>query len=867
MSATKSTTIDGNVVVNGIVEDLSGDGTYKEITAKTQQQSNTQTIIYSMALANDALSSIADICADNKATPDEKITLESQWEQIEAEYPYILSRAVKAGISSSADVYQNYMVAFTNLQTYLQTTPGVLVDLTTTTAIVGGVMRSLFVLYVNKRELVNAAVQNSTPTYSDLQDGYTDAVSGATTVAVRPTLSAAACNQTIYLHWTRQLNLTGKVQIAVYRSDAIDGAYSQIATVSTYSYTDQNLPLDGTADNPINKAFFYKVAYIVNGEMGPLSEIVSAVVTPIPTGSLAAGSITAQKLVSEIINSLIANINSQLTISPSTGYTAGDLSADAPVGTFGAYLDSDEIRLKEKRSDGWKGILSLYLSGLAGTRNARIAFGPNENARFDWDELNDVVVGSKLNTSVSDQGAWAYAASFSTFASSGITAVSSVCDLPSGTRVFLQNGSGYGTSGMVLLFYDKAGALVKTLDLGTSGHAIGNVSKVRAFTNGCLAVIYTDSTDYKFRLLIITPTYKIIGPILICDLHPDGGGYINILTADASCFDLSVTIIYQIDTYLYRTTYSSDGVITSREDLVTDINQIPSNAGGSDAQLSVCHNLAGVEFIAYRNLNKYISIFKRALDGSRTITSTFYQGKGPVIRQLPDGTLLLVYTRCTPTGDENSGYLYADHMTSAGAPISGQYGIKITGTGTDQSQSEPAFTKEICIDYSGALTIYYSSYYGNTLPFIRAAAAAYTFQTTAALNGSIVANYDGTVTRSKLQKLGTGSGVIAVVTSSNGAAVIFGSGLCIQCRVGVTYSAPVLPVDGTDVFFTLPVQFLTALTSWGSLWPSTSWANFRISATKVGTNTVALHVENQSVAQAVSGHIGAIGFVDPTLYE
>lgn len=359
MGATKTTKIDGNVVVNGLVEDLSGAGTYKDISAKTQQQAANQNIIYSTQLANSALSAIADICADNKATPDEKISLESEWEKIQAEYPYILSRAIKAGILATAAVYTNYITAFTNLQTYLETTPGVLQDLTSTTVIAGEAMRALFVLYVNKRELVNAAIQNSTPTYGDLQNGYTDSASGATTTANKPTANITAMFQTVYLQWTKQENLTGKIQSKIYRAVAIDGVYSLIKTVSGYSYIDDNLPLDGTSANPTPKAYFYKISYLVNGVEGPLCDIVSATVFPVPTGSIAAGAITADKIDTRVLNALIANVNSQLTIS-SFGYQAGDLSDTASLGTIGAYLDNDEIRIKEKIVGSWITIAGIY---------------------------------------------------------------------------------------------------------------------------------------------------------------------------------------------------------------------------------------------------------------------------------------------------------------------------------------------------------------------------------------------------------------------------------------------------------------------------------------------------------------------------
>lgn len=116
---------------------------------------------------------LADIASDNKLTPSEKQFVKKEWDAIVAE---------KTTIDSQADVYlittekTNYGTTYNTLNTYL--TP-LLVDLTTTSDIVGTTFRSNFKDYYDKRAiLVKAITDKALQSGKDYNGVKVDATNG-----------------------------------------------------------------------------------------------------------------------------------------------------------------------------------------------------------------------------------------------------------------------------------------------------------------------------------------------------------------------------------------------------------------------------------------------------------------------------------------------------------------------------------------------------------------------------------------------------------------------------------------------------------------------------------------------------------------
>ena len=93
--------------------------------------------------AENANSAIADMSNDNMLTANEKQQILLQWEEIKTEYPINLDQATKFGVSAT-----QYTTAYNALKTYLDP---LLVDMTTTSVIIGSTMRSTFNTYYDRR--------------------------------------------------------------------------------------------------------------------------------------------------------------------------------------------------------------------------------------------------------------------------------------------------------------------------------------------------------------------------------------------------------------------------------------------------------------------------------------------------------------------------------------------------------------------------------------------------------------------------------------------------------------------------------------------------------------------------------------------
>jgi hypothetical protein len=260
---------------------------------------------------------------------------------------------------------------------------------------------------IDSGKVVFTAKKNGRASLKGYLNIYAIEAGSSTLTPEAPTLSGSCLFTTAYLQWTRQADLDGVLTHQIFRSISPAGTFSKIAEVSGYAYTDTGLSLSGTDDEPTSKQYYYVVKRVVNSEaISDSSNVLSLIATPIPTNNIAAQSITAEKLVSEILNALIANINEQLTISEATGFTAGDLDPNAAIGSFGTFLAQSEIRIKEKRSSGWVSLLGLFLSGEANYRHAKIGFGANDAYGFDFDEYNSRIISTGLQGTNRFYGTW-----------------------------------------------------------------------------------------------------------------------------------------------------------------------------------------------------------------------------------------------------------------------------------------------------------------------------------------------------------------------------------------------------------------------------------------------------------------------------
>ena len=120
------------------------------LDAALQNQINT-----SSTNAATALDLLADISADNKVTPDEKQLLKKEWDVITSELSKLSVQADKYSLNTQKTAYVD---AFNALQTFLNVTNTVFVDLSTTSTITSGAtMRTMFKNYYDARtDLLNA---------------------------------------------------------------------------------------------------------------------------------------------------------------------------------------------------------------------------------------------------------------------------------------------------------------------------------------------------------------------------------------------------------------------------------------------------------------------------------------------------------------------------------------------------------------------------------------------------------------------------------------------------------------------------------------------------------------------------------------
>lgn len=221
------------------------------------------------------------------------------------------------------------------------------------------------------------------PTFDDIEDGW-DASAGSgtngTTTPTVPTVTAHGLYKAIVVLWDRQTYLTNFARYEVQVSDdggttwySLDfgGAGVGTATADTdcpvERLTHTRIPFGGTEGAPTGTTYHYRVRRVTRAEAASSwSTPVSATTLTIDTGDLAENSITANKVSAGVINALIAEIQSYLTISDTLGWLAGQYTTPVS-GNQRAYLDKNEIRLQIHNGSSW--VDRFVVSASDGTDN------------------------------------------------------------------------------------------------------------------------------------------------------------------------------------------------------------------------------------------------------------------------------------------------------------------------------------------------------------------------------------------------------------------------------------------------------------------------------------------------------------------
>jgi hypothetical protein len=244
---------------------------------------------------------------------------------------------------------------------------------------------------------INEQIDNlpATSTILDLiDDGYINsgsATNPGTTVPAVPVVTAKSQLKSTVLEWDLQTNLTNfaKYQLQV-SADAGSTWYSLnfdglgIGTINEltdwYSalLVHPRLPLGGTDEEPTASTWHYRVRRVTkSGANSDWSTVVNAQALAVGNGDLAADSIygnniranevTADKIAVDVLNALVANINTNLTISDTLGYLASETEAE---GAERAYLDPNEIVLQEYTGGAWADRIRLGSVDAAGDGKA-----------------------------------------------------------------------------------------------------------------------------------------------------------------------------------------------------------------------------------------------------------------------------------------------------------------------------------------------------------------------------------------------------------------------------------------------------------------------------------------------------------------
>jgi hypothetical protein len=227
------------------------------------------------------------------------------------------------------------------------------------------------------REALSEAVRTTTPTFDDLDNGYT-APSGGTTTPSKPTLVGVGGFQYTRLAWDRQKSLTNfqryEIQVSpdsgttwYYPDDGGTGLGAQDPgddSVYREWYVEEfvhgKLPLDGTTDDPQDKPFTYRTRRVTSDlDRSAWSDPVTVYAGSVPDGSLGANIVHANNIVAAALQALFAKISYQLTI----GYYGTGTESSPQEGDVRIYLDGDEIRYEIYTNSAWSTERRIRIGG------------------------------------------------------------------------------------------------------------------------------------------------------------------------------------------------------------------------------------------------------------------------------------------------------------------------------------------------------------------------------------------------------------------------------------------------------------------------------------------------------------------------
>lgn len=134
-----------------VLEGLYGDGVSSVITRVEKAQTDAFVVRAKLD------SFIAAIASDNRLTVVEKREMVAKFADIMVEEPRIIQRALDVNIANTDPVITSYSSAYDALSYYLYTDPGPLLNMTSTTEVVGSVLIGLWNDYVTTREALLAA--------------------------------------------------------------------------------------------------------------------------------------------------------------------------------------------------------------------------------------------------------------------------------------------------------------------------------------------------------------------------------------------------------------------------------------------------------------------------------------------------------------------------------------------------------------------------------------------------------------------------------------------------------------------------------------------------------------------------------------
>ncbi len=293
----KDVTIIGNLTVIG---DTTSSTTMKLATLTEESR------IVGEAVTQTVDQLLSDMASDGVLVPTEKQELNRTWNQIYTEKPRLLLLADAQGFTTGNAYYDAVVTEYSDLYTYLFTTPGVLIDLTTTTTVVSADLLAAFNSYWLAKTNLIAFLGTQTPS--------------------APSFTIYAQGKNVYFHVTKQTALTnfGHYEVTVsldnsaWYSLKFDGTAVTTGTLNgdtdfySEDFAHTNIPYGGTTSLPTGVLLYYKVRQVTKA-VTPLVGDWSAAQS-VTTGTIAAGDLTALLITAAKMN--IGVFNDNLVLNP-----------------------------------------------------------------------------------------------------------------------------------------------------------------------------------------------------------------------------------------------------------------------------------------------------------------------------------------------------------------------------------------------------------------------------------------------------------------------------------------------------------------------------------------------------------------------